>query len=116
MRLPRFHLRTLMIAVGIIATLCVDFHPSASWWEVKPVCDLRLGDLQTMGRHRRQSRLDILVALVCGRQNSRPPVQCWLHEGAGLATIWRAMGAVRALELAVLAIVFISLTAVALRR
>jgi hypothetical protein len=36
-RLPRFHLRTLMIAVGIFASLCVDFHPSASWWQVKPI-------------------------------------------------------------------------------
>jgi len=40
--------------------------------------------------------------------------QRWLHEGGGLPTIWRAIGAVRALELVVLAMVFVSLTAVAL--
>ena len=40
--------------------------------------------------------------------------QRWLNEGGGLHTIWRAIGAVRALEFVVLAMVFVSLTAVAL--
>ena len=235
MRLPWFHLRTQMIAVGIIATLCVDFHPSVSWWQVKPILWFLfipvLSATLAMGNPRRRvivavTTLNALLLLAwyelrrptegiliggedteyvrhlmrhcyywpnlgighvlhwVVRRGTIPDLLClagsmlmlmamlvrfvsrrwrilgamsltllatygwatskrwggtedyqdwkswspwhagdktpvhltqrWLHEGGGLPTIWRAIGAVRVLELAVLAIVFVSLTAVAL--
>ena len=233
---PRIHLRTLMVSVGIIATLCVDFHASVSWWEVKPMlfclfipvvsATLAMGNprrcvivpvtalnallllawyelkrpmegimvghedtqcVQDLMRHcyyaapnigirralvwvvwrgtmpdllclvgsmlmlmamlaRSVSRrwrilgaMSLTLLAIYGWATSKrwggtvdyqdwkswspwyagdkTPVhlaQRWLHEGGGLPTIWRAIGAVRALELAILATVFVSLTAVAL--
>jgi len=37
MRVRRFHLRSLMAAVGVIALLLVDFRVSYSWWAVRPL-------------------------------------------------------------------------------
>jgi hypothetical protein len=238
-RRPRFHLRTLMVAVGIIAALLVDLRVNLSWWAVKPALYLvfiplvsaslaariphrglvvlvgainallllawyelrrptegilvggsdteyvlhlmqdccysepNLGIRRAFGwvvgwvvwrgtmpdllcligsmlvlmamlarsvslRSRIIGAMSLTVLSIYGWATSRrwggtddsqdwltfrpwyggdkTPVhlaQRWLHEGGGLPTIWSAIGAVRALELAVLAIVFVSLTAVA---
>jgi len=234
-RLPRFHLRTLMVAVGIIAALLVDLRVNLSWWAVKPALYLvfiplvsaplaarsprrglvvlvgainallllawyelrrptegilvggsdteyvlhlmqdcchsepNLGICRVFGwvvgrgtmpdllcligsmlvliamlarsvslRSRIFGAMSLTVLSIYGWATSRrwggtddsqdwltfrpwyggdkTPVrlaQRWLHEGGGLPPIWSAIGAVRALELAVLAIVFVSLTAVA---
>ena len=53
----------------------------------------------------------------CWEDGDKTPfhlAQRWLHERDGLPTLWRAIGTVRALELAMIAIVFVSLTTVAL--
>ena len=236
MRLPRFHLKTLMVAVGIIAALLACLRGDISWWAVKPALylvfiplvsatlaarspprplivlviainallllawyelrrptegflvghedieyvldsmqywrnstpDLRIR--RAFGRVvRRGTMPDLLcligsiVALVAMRARSvslrlkifsamsltllsiygwatskrwggtddyqewlthrywedgdKTPIhlaQRWLHEREGFPTLWRAIGTVRALELAMIAIVFVSLTTVAL--
>jgi hypothetical protein len=35
-RLPQFHLRTLTVAIGIVAALFADLRVNVSWWAVKP--------------------------------------------------------------------------------
>jgi hypothetical protein len=65
-RVPRFHLRTLMVAVGIIAALLMDLRINISWWAVKPALYLIFIPLvsATLAARSPRPRLVVLVGAI----------------------------------------------------
>ena len=48
MRLPRFHVRTLMVAVAVVAVSLAMPAPEYSWWRVKPLLNIAFIPLLSM--------------------------------------------------------------------
>jgi hypothetical protein len=63
-RVPAFHLKTLMVAIGIIAALLMDLRVTLSWWAIKPALYVVFIPLvsTTLAARSPHPRLIVLVA------------------------------------------------------